>query len=217
MADTNNQLVHKFPVKTWGFNVDVNLRDTGGFTTMAEDLVLSSDEFDFGFCIDNTKSGDYTEASTACVANNANIVPFKFVVQADNTASQTGHAATYGFSYTVRMRLCNLAGAVMIGNMGWGNFWDGVLLINDRNGFTFQSRYIVHYCWQGDWSYFESTNATAAQLNANFKANDTITVKFVTSGRAYNDQIGLTLVHGKNPEYMSGIYYTGRSRIRYEK
>ena len=89
IANKTGTLVHQWPMKTWGFNVDINLRDTGGFSTFAEDLELSSDQFDFGFCIDNTKSGDHTAANTACDENNPDIIPFQFVVQADNTASQT--------------------------------------------------------------------------------------------------------------------------------
>ena len=83
----------------------------------------------------------------------------------------------------------------------------------------FKSRYIVHYCWLGEWAYFESANATASQLNDNFRQGDTITVKLVASGRAYSDQIGFTLVHGKNPEYDSpdnSFFYKARSRIRYD-
>jgi hypothetical protein len=214
IADGSGKLQHEFPLKDFGPSI-VNLDETGGFTTFAEDLELASDMFDFGFCVDTTKRLPET-ADVPCDALNGGVVPFRFQVQESGTVWETGHWEVYGCEKTVSMRLCDLQAPVRIGYSGWGNPYDGVLLVNDRTGFTFQSDFIIHYCWEDQRTYL-SSNVTAAVLNQEFLAGDTISIFYVTSGKPFDNQTALTFVHGRNPEYDSGMssFYRAKSRMRF--
>jgi len=213
IANPAGELEHAFPMTGFGPSLR-DLETTGGFTTFAEDLELASDVFDFGFCVDTTKVLPET-ANTGCVDDNPDIVPFRFTVQANGTASETGHSAWLGLDYTVRMNLCNLTAPVKLGVNGWGNPYDGVLLTNDRTGFAFESDYIIHYCWQDNHSYMGSS-VSAAVLNQEFIEGDTISVKYITSGQPLDSQRALTFVHGQGAEYDSTLpWYRAKSRLRY--
>jgi hypothetical protein len=210
IASTSGILQHHFPLDTFGGSVR-DLEETGGFTTFAEDLELTSDTFDFGFCVDTTRT-DY--ANVNCDASNPNVVPFQLQVKENDKTWTTGHAATYGVQNTVSMRLCDLKAPITIGKAGFGNPYDGVYLTNDRTGYTFHSDFIIHYCWSDGRTYLAS-NVTAAVLNQEFRLGDTISIKYVTSGKPFNAQHGLTFVHGRNPEYYSNSFYRAKSRIRF--
>ena len=219
ISNVNGELEHQFPIDAWGGAPQLrNLDTTGGFTTFAEDLELSSDFYDIGFCVDTTKN--ITEepsavANTACNATNPDIVPFVFKVgEGGINARKTGHSNNLGLDYTVSANLCNLAAPVRLGANGWGNPYDGVLLTNDRSGFTFQSKHIIHFCWSDNRSYLDSS-VSAAVLNAQFIAGDTVSVKYVTSGKRIQDQLAMTFVHGENEEYSRPSFYRGKSRLRF--
>lgn len=204
-------LQHEFPLQNFGPALR-NLDTTGGFTTFAEDLQLSSDAFDFGFCVDTTKVLPAV-ANTACDEFNQNIVPFKLTVQEAGSVRETGHSTTYGLERTVSIRLCNLQAPVRTGINGWGNPIDGVLLTNDRTGFSFTSNYIIHYCWEDNRTYMASS-VTAAVLNEELQVGDTLSVKYVTSGKPKDEQSSFTFVHGTNPEFGES-FYRAKSRLRY--
>ena len=219
IANPNGTLEHQFPMASFGQPSLRNLDTTGGFTTFAEDLELSSDVFDFGFCVDTTKVLPDV-ANTRCDANNSDNVPFVFQVREGGAnAVETGHGVSYGLDYTVAINLCNLEAPVRLGYNGWGNPYDGVLMTNNRTGFTFQSKYMIHFCWEDKRTYLDS-NVTIAVLNQEFLEGDTISVRYVTSGKRIDDQLALTIVHGTNDEYIRAStvdpsFYRGKSRLRF--
>lgn len=218
IANPSGRLEHYFPMDTFDKQLR-NLDTTGGFTTFAQDLTLTSDVFNYAFCV-NTSKVLPDVANTDCVANKANIVPFVFKVRAGGVnAVQTGLNIPYGLNYTVAMNLCNLSAPVRLGSSGWGNPYDGVVLTNDRTGFKFQSKFIIHYCWQDNRSHMDSS-VTAEVLNRELQTGDTLSVKYVTSGKRFDDQLALTLVHGINDEYTRGSvadpsFFRAKSRMRF--
>jgi Hint module len=216
ISNTAGALEHQFPMSSFGSSQLRNLDETGGFTTFTEDLQLDSDLYDFGFCIDTTKALPDV-ANTACDTNNPNIVPFVFKVREGGAnAVANGLNVPYGLNYTVSANLCNLAAPVRLGSNGWGNPQDGALMINDRTGFSFQSKYIIHFCWEDKKTYFDSS-VTADVINREFLPGDTISIKYTKAGKRIDDQLAMTFVHGTNDEYSSGSasFYAAKSRMRY--
>lgn len=213
VANTAGVLEHDFPMGSFGPYLR-DLDQTGGFTTFAEDLEVASTDFEFYFCVNKVAT---TTADIDCNSNSvdpADIVPFILEVFENATVQSTGHNVALGLdTYTVAMKLCNLTAPIIQGRSGWGNPFDGVLLTNDRTGFTFESDYLIHPCWEGDTTYF-SSNVTKDVLNEEFIVGDTISIKYNPSGKAVNSQLALTFVHGTNPEYPQS-WYRGKSRLRY--
>jgi hypothetical protein len=213
ISNVNGVLEHHFPMASFEGNNIRDLETTGGFTTFTEDLQLSSDLYDFGFCVDTTKVLPDV-ANTACDPTNPNIVPFVFQVQEGGAnAIQNGLSEPYGLNYTISANLCNLEAPVRLGSNGWGNPYDGVLLTNDRSGFSLKSNYIIHFCWEDKKTYFD-INVTAEVFNQQFLEGDTISIKYITSGKRIEDQLAMTFVHGTNPEYPAS-FYAAKSRERF--
>jgi hypothetical protein len=213
ISNMNGVLEHQFPMPSFGESNIRDLETTGGFSTFTEDLQLSSDVYDFGFCVDTTKVLPDV-ANTACDPTNPNIVPFVFQVREGGAnAIQNGLSDPYGLNYTISANLCNLKAPVRLGSNGWGNPYDGVLMTNDRSGFSLQSNYIIHFCWEDNKTYFD-INVTAEVFNQEFLAGDTISIKYITSGKRVEDQLAMTFVHGTNPEYPAS-FYAAKSRERF--
>ena len=216
ISNLSGVLEHQYPLYGWGASSQLrNLDTTGGFTTFSEELPFSSHDYNFGFCVDtskNTTVDPTAVANTVCDDTNPAITPFVFKVAAVGAqASSTGHAQVYGFNYTVVANFCKLAAPIKLSSVPRGS--SSLTLTNERSGFSFESKFIIHFCWNGGQTYLES-NVSAAVINQQFLANDTISIKYTSLGKRIEDQLAMTFVHGRNIEYPKS-YYKAKSRMRY--
>eukprot|EP00547_Thalassionema_nitzschioides_P000335 CAMPEP_0194198852 /NCGR_PEP_ID=MMETSP0156-20130528/78_1 /TAXON_ID=33649 /ORGANISM="Thalassionema nitzschioides, Strain L26-B" /LENGTH=886 /DNA_ID=CAMNT_0038923681 /DNA_START=23 /DNA_END=2679 /DNA_ORIENTATION=- len=205
----------------WGNSKNIihNLDTTGGFTTFAEKLPIP--QFEMPFCVDSLATTNWYYCTATNAAIQGALVPFTFQVQS-NTVATTGHASTYGVAKTVRMQWCNLSTNMPDGSWGWGFPTRTVTITNDDTGYSFESDYIIHYCWAGYTYMSVPASLSNSDISNNFPVlnaetgNPTsISVVYTdTAGVAWTDQSGLTFVHGKGVEYKQD-WHRGKSRVRY--
>jgi len=201
-----------------------NLDATGGFTTFCEDLTIP--EFHFPFCIDNT--GKWVAWSVNrqfywyyCRHIDVvphKMIPFQFEVQEANSTFPTDHWKEMGLAKesTVGMKWCNLGNSMPDGSWGWGSPGRSVTITNTQTGFSFESDYIIHYCWQGTRT-FMSASVSAAVINAEFLPGSASTIRVAYTnrqGRPWKEQNSFTFVHGRGEEYPQD-WHRAKSRLRY--
>lgn len=207
ISNASGTLEHEHPLKLWGSaNIVRNLDTTGGFTTFAEDLTSDDDTFDAGFCMKNG-------VKVAC--NEEDAVPFEFVVQNNNSAQEhTYHSQLQG-KYTIVANFCDSDASIF----EYAYDPDGYFFINERTNFTMEVSSIVHFCYHAgnNKQTLITPNETASTVNREFLATDRIIVKTNIQGKRDEDNLALTFVHGKNPEFPSNnvFHYRAKSRMRY--
>eukprot|EP00547_Thalassionema_nitzschioides_P017898 CAMPEP_0194242066 /NCGR_PEP_ID=MMETSP0158-20130606/7711_1 /TAXON_ID=33649 /ORGANISM="Thalassionema nitzschioides, Strain L26-B" /LENGTH=804 /DNA_ID=CAMNT_0038977085 /DNA_START=68 /DNA_END=2479 /DNA_ORIENTATION=+ len=188
-----------------------NLEDTAGFTTFAEAVTTT---YSYPFCVDSTDASNWYYCDDANAPNA--LVPFSFK-PTTTKVEPTGHWETYGLAEdsTVRMNWCSLSSSMPLGAAGWGKYGTSVIITNDDTGFSFESDYIIHYCYDGAWTYM-SASEPSYKIAQQFPVGASISVAYKGDEAPWNAQNGLTFVHGKGAEFDSDTaWHRARSRIRY--
>eukprot|EP00547_Thalassionema_nitzschioides_P007112 CAMPEP_0194209858 /NCGR_PEP_ID=MMETSP0156-20130528/7840_1 /TAXON_ID=33649 /ORGANISM="Thalassionema nitzschioides, Strain L26-B" /LENGTH=680 /DNA_ID=CAMNT_0038937105 /DNA_START=130 /DNA_END=2173 /DNA_ORIENTATION=- len=213
-SDNKGKLQIAFPLQHFGAIQLLNLDQTGGFSTFAEKVGIPAD-YSPPFCVDKNNQTEWHDCNDKNVPENSS-VPFSFDVKVANSSSHTDHWKNYGLAAdsTVRMRWCDLSTTMPSGSWGWGSPAKKVVITNDDTGFSFESDYIIHYCWIGVWTYM-SASVNATMINEQFPVGASISVAYRDkNGLPWNEQNALTFVHGKGSEYRQD-WHRAKSRIRY--
>ena len=189
-----------------------SLRDTGGFTTFAQHIshIPASATKHPGFCINPV-----TNATAYCT--DAGVEPYNFVVQSNNTVSSSpaGHTTPVGASYTRRRMSINSLAAVSswdpVRNAG-SHPPDGLLMKNLRTGYELPIVSIEHFSYHKDAkAYLTIDNAYSNSfINSKFLAGDGVEFYYApATGKPVEDNLALTFVHGKAPEYSNSRMRAG--------
>mmetsp|Transcript_28193 Transcript_28193/g.42652 ORF Transcript_28193/g.42652 Transcript_28193/m.42652 type:complete len:773 (-) Transcript_28193:212-2530(-) len=213
-SDKDGNLKLSFPLNSFGNEQILNLDQTGGFSTFAENVDIPVDYF-LPFCVEKSNPKSWHNCNNENIPNNS-WRRFAFDVKVANSASHTDHWKAYGLAEksTVRMRWCDLATPIRDGAWGWGAPGQSVTITNEDTGFSFESDFIIHYCWVGVWTYM-SASVDATVINNRFPVGASISVEYTNkNGDTWNEQNALTFVHGQGNEYGEG-WHRAKSRIRY--
>lgn len=168
------------------------------------------------FCIDPTKDTTIDVnhvANVACTESGA--VPFNLTVQGA-AIHRASHSTNWGFE-VFSMKLNDLKAPVKIGCPEQAracNHPYNVLMVNEETGFQCLLKKVIHWAWAGKHMFF-NTDCDLATINEEFPIGDEIKM-YKAPGKSVEDNLALTFVHGKNPEFgvVSGMY-NAKSRIRF--
>eukprot|EP00521_Asterionellopsis_glacialis_P008754 CAMPEP_0195281098 /NCGR_PEP_ID=MMETSP0707-20130614/549_1 /TAXON_ID=33640 /ORGANISM="Asterionellopsis glacialis, Strain CCMP134" /LENGTH=748 /DNA_ID=CAMNT_0040339943 /DNA_START=78 /DNA_END=2324 /DNA_ORIENTATION=- len=196
-------------INGWGDGGVRNLDTTGGFTTFTEDYPKTQTRFR-PFCFDGANK------KVACSAAGAQDPVMKS--QWDNPAKWLqSHSNTWGFP-VFQIILFNYIPKIEAGCTGHTfhecSFPHGFIMRNKRNNFEFVVDRVIHWAWNGRAMYFGSPDSAhlASRINSHTQRGD-VWEMFTTEGKPLEDNLALTMVHGKNPEYQSNG--SPKSRMRY--
>ena len=170
LSKPNGIIELDFPPKSFFGDGIVELRDTGGYTTFAEQVIVPEDV--------------YSEHVYHLPQN------IQLKINGNPSSQYTKYHSEKQDAYCLRSEIQPVT-AVESGCTDC-NLW----FHNERTGDKILVHIVLHWAWEGNKLFFCPDGIDQKEFNKKFIKGDTITVSYANIGKPMEDNLALTFVHG---------------------